>query len=201
MRYRPNSFKMSCLLAACLLASCDEPTPDPPASTVNSRVSAHEASPQAPEKLEPPPVRPSPTAPRDAYTVAEQSASEVETGLRRACERAEGEGGRLLIEFSAPWCGDCRRLAEMKTEPVLSNALAATPHFVVNVGDFDRHEGLLKVFEVRSIARWQVVEASACDAPPAAWPRVKHRTLEPKTGKQITAKELADWLKKEFPAP
>jgi thiol-disulfide isomerase/thioredoxin len=185
------------LASSSLLASCD---PDTSGGPVNTRASAQKASPTQAVPLEPPSDKPSATSPREAYTVSEQTAEEVATGLGQACKQAKENGGRLLIEFSAPWCGDCRRLAEMKMEAVLSDKLKGIPYFVVNVGDFDRHEGLLRAFEVRSIARWQVVEASDCDTPPGGWRRIAHRTLEPKTGKPVTAEELAGWIERMFSA-
>jgi len=147
------------------------------------KASAKSAMPEAPKK----PLR---------YSIPERTNEELQSGLKAACESAKEKGRRLLVEFSASWCGDCRKLASMKEEPALRDALKEAPHYVVNVGRFDRHEGLLKDFKIRAIANWQVVETTACDADISDWPKVTHRTLEPQTGSAITSSELAGWLKK-----
>lgn len=129
------------------------------------------------------------------YKVPELTSDALESGLRQACKHAAAEGTRLLIEFSAPWCGDCRRLAKMKQQAPLAKALSEIAHFEVNIGDFDQHEVLLQHFRVKSIARWQLVESTHCDAPATEWPKVTARTLEPASGKKrVEVEELAGWL-------
>lgn len=137
--------------------------------------------------------------PAGGYNVPEQTSAEVAAGLRATCEQAQKEGRRLLVEFSAPWCADCRELAKMKEQSGLKEKLAHTPHFVVNVGHFDRHEELLKAYGIEAIANWQVVEAKDCGSPAGTWTKVAHRTLEPRSGSKITSEELADWLTAQIP--
>ena len=128
------------------------------------------------------------------YHYPEYTESELAVELKRACVEAQEKKQPLLIEFSAPWCSDCRKLNQMKKEPVLAQALAKQTHSVVNIGNFDRHEALLAHFRVKAIAQWSLVDASQCDASASTWRILKQRTLEPKSGKKVTPRELARWL-------
>lgn len=131
---------------------------------------------------------------KTGYSIPDRTPEELDRGLRAACQQGSQSKQPLLIEFSAPWCGDCRRLAELKQEPALAKKLSEVPHYVVNVGHFDRHDGLLKDFKIRAIANWKIVETSDCSQPIADWPRLAGRTLEPQSGKKITSSELVTWL-------
>lgn len=132
--------------------------------------------------------------PASAYSVPDRSPEELDQGLRAACQAGAQSKQPLLIEFSAPWCGDCRRLAEMKKEPALAKKLGEVPHYVVNVGHFDRHDGLLKDFKIRAIANWKIVGTDDCEKAIAEWPRLAGRTLEPQSSDKISSAELVAWL-------
>ncbi len=148
-------------------------------------------------------LRPPPAKRRTerAYNIPERNETELAADLRAACVEAKIKGSPLLIEFSAPWCGDCRRLAQMKQEPNLSSALAKTPHYVVNIGHFDQHEALLNAFSVKSIAKWKVVSSEDCGKPALEWRQLASRTLEPATGKSVvTSSDLVAWLEQKTSA-
>lgn len=129
-----------------------------------------------------------------AGTESESVEARLSASLREACQAAQRQKRPLLIEFSADWCGDCRRLEEMKKEPPLTAAWQQTPHFRVDVGHFDAHDALREAFGVKAIAAWHFVEASKCDTPASSWPRLAARTLEPRSGQAVTPSELAEWL-------
>ena len=100
----------------------------------------------------------------------------------------------LLLEFSAPWCSDCRALARLEKDPRLARSLAEYARLAINVGRFDRHPAMLQGFGVRAIAYWVVVAPHDCASDPQSWPRVASRTLEPETGTRVRSDELAAWL-------
>lgn len=129
------------------------------------------------------------------YAVPERTDQALQQALALACERAHSAAKPVLLEFSAPWCSDCRRLAKMKASPTLARALDEYEAIVVNVGEFDQHGWLFEPFEVRAIARWEVLGTANCVAPADRWPRFGGRTLEP-TQKEtkLTPSSLAKWL-------
>lgn len=131
------------------------------------------------------------------YQAVELSPEQLKLELATRCRAALAVSQPVLVEFSAPWCQDCRRLQEMKKEPVLADALKKTQFVTINVGDFDRHKQLVQDFDIRVIARWQLLSSESCETPLAGWKRLAGRTLEPETGKPVTAEQLAAWLAKE----
>lgn len=131
-----------------------------------------------------------------AYDVPFRSDAALSTELEELCEAARAARRPLLVEFSAAWCSDCRRLHEMKQAPALAGELAEWPWIVVNVGRFDRHRPLLAALGVESIAHWEVMAPTRCDVPVALWPSLARRTLEVSSGaaRDLTASDLARWL-------
>ena len=122
--------------------------------------------------------------------------NEVQLGkaLSASCLEAQARKQALVIEFSAPWCSDCRKLAKIKQKAPLKKALAAQTHLVVNIGHFDQHEELLEHFKVKAIAQWSLVDAQECEKSAASWKSLKQRTLEPGSGPPVDAGQLASWL-------
>ena len=134
--------------------------------------------------------------PSTAYDVPFRSDAELSSELASLCRTASDTGRPLLVEFSAAWCSDCRRLHEMKHAPSLADELARWPAIVVNVGRFDRHRPLLAKLGVESIAHWEVMAPARCGEPIEAWPTVARRTLEVSSGaaRDLTPRDLAGWL-------
>lgn len=186
------------LVAVGILVGCDSKSvdqavpPGPPRSSAAEPAVAAQPAAPAPAKA---------SATKSAYDIPERSEQELAGDLLAACLEAKAKGSPLLIEFSARWCGDCRRLAEMKKEPLLASALAKTPHYVVNIGHFDHHEKLLDAFSIKSIAKWKVVSSEECDKPVEGWRQLASRTLEPATGeKVVTTSDLVAWLEEKMSA-
>ena len=141
---------------------------------------------------------PTSAAPATAYDVPFRSDAQLATLLIGTCQRARDAGRPMLIEFSAAWCSDCRRLHEMKQAPPLAEELEAWPKVVVNVGRFDRHRELLASLRVESIAHWEVLAPTRCDAQILDWPSLARRTLEVSSGaaRDLSPTDLAGWLAK-----
>jgi thiol:disulfide interchange protein len=128
------------------------------------------------------------------YDVPERSDAELMEQARQVCETAQTREQPVLLEFSAPWCSDCRVLARLEQKPELARSLAQYARLAINVGRFDRHPELLQSFGLRAIAYWVVVAPQDCAREPQSWPRVASRTLEPLTGTPVRSDELATWL-------
>ena len=119
----------------------------------------------------------------------------AQPGKERLREREQLHDQPLLVEFSAAWCSDCRKLHGMKQDPALGEELGRWPKIVVNVGRFDRHRKLLASLGVESIAHWEVFAPSTCTAQIDEWPNLGERTLEVSSGeaKDLTPDVLARW--------
>jgi hypothetical protein len=134
---------------------------------------------------------------RAAYAAPLRTDAELRASLGAVCRAAQQRTpSRVLVEFSAAWCGDCRRLHEMKRTPPLSRELEQWPRIVINVGQFDRHRSLLEALDVQRIAHWSIFEPVDCTAPLHDWPRILSRTLEVSSGeaRDLTPSDLAGWL-------
>lgn len=134
-----------------------------------------------------------PTRPKTHWV--ERTDLELEAALQSACREAIGDGKLVLLEFSAPWCADCQKLATLK--PQLADEL--DQHWVgvtAYVGKWDRHGLFRQAFGVEGIAWWVALEPTDCDAPPPDWPRRRAGVLELATGNSgpRTAKDVKLWL-------
>jgi len=119
---------------------------------------------------------------------------DVDRELARVCEDARTHDQPVLLEFTADWCGDCRRLHEMKTRAPLTDELAHWTSHEFDVGRFDRYERLRKHFDIRSIAFWAALRPTDCASAVEAWPQLGVRVVEPKSDPSLGPSQLVDWL-------
>ena len=110
------------------------------------------------------------------------------TGSAKAC--AAEHDRRLLLEFVAPWCQDCQEMAKLDEAAVVASILKERFERVrVNVGKWDRHEGLRNSFDVHALATYVVID-------PKTSKQLAKTTLEPitKQGQKLSANDWARWL-------
>lgn len=138
---------------------------------------------------------PPPTPEEAAYWV-ERSDAELDAELTASCEAAKAQDQDLLLAFSAPWCGDCRRVRDLEKQPPLSDELTRWRKTVVNVGRFTRHRRLISHYEVGAIAYWVALEPGDCSQPVETWPVLRKGVFEPASNPQSgrSADDLALWL-------
>lgn len=132
------------------------------------------------------------SAPADtdaANVFRERTEDEVNVALAAAKEQARRENKRVLLEFVAPWCTDCREVAKIAAQEPAASVLREKYVLVpVNVGRFDRHKALLKEHQIKVIAAMVVIDPDGR--------HVAKTTLEPITKKDaLTPEELAEWLR------
>ena len=213
----PKTVALAALLAACTTPAKDHPAeaggsvlvasaknepvgqPEPRAPTTSLASAPSSAAPPAPpvESV----TEPSPTGSAyfgcgEAIPVArlwdETSESQVLEAISTAKQCAAAKGRRLLLEFVAPWCADCREMAMLDETPIVSETLRARFERVrVNVGKWDRHEALRENYRVKALATYIVIDAKTSRV-------LAQTTLEPitrKRGKKLTAEDWATWLK------
>lgn len=97
---------------------------------------------------------------------------------------------KLLLEFVAPWCEDCREMAKLdETEVVAATLQSRFERVRVNVGKWDRHEALRKNFDVRALATYIVIDPKTSQV-------LAKTTLEPitKKGQKLSAEQWSAWL-------
>lgn len=131
----------------------------------------------------------------ESYWVA-RTDTELDRELKGTCARAVSAGKPLLLNFSAPWCGDCRQVRRLEAQPALASELARWEKVVVDVGRLDRHPALLSHYKVSAIAKWVALKPDNCADPVTDWPVLKQGTLEPATGLlgPRTVGDLVAWL-------
>jgi thiol-disulfide isomerase/thioredoxin len=125
-----------------------------------------------------------------------RSPGELQVALRQACERARTRSAPVLLTFSAPWCSDCQVLRRMAEEPVLAEELGHWEKVVIDVGRFDRHQGLLEHFRIGSIAHQVALRPTDCAVDVTKWPVLAAGTFEVSSNPQgpRSAEDVAAWL-------
>lgn len=136
---------------------------------------------------------PAPRAPSgleaDPWTPMSEAALSARIDEARVAARASGR--RVLLEFVATWCEDCREVVRLSHEEPARGVIEERYVVVyVEVGRFDRHRALIAEHRVDRIATLVVLD-------PETGQRVARTTLEPITGGQrgLTSAALADWLR------
>lgn len=126
----------------------------------------------------------------DADPWAPRDEAALEHAIRAARDAAAASDRRVLLDFVADWCTDCREVIRVShLEPARSVIEEKYVLVYVDVGRFDRHRALLREHHVDRIATLVVLD-------PETGRRVARTTLEPiTTGAGLTPDELASWLR------
>jgi thiol:disulfide interchange protein len=122
---------------------------------------------------------------------AERTDAELRAKIDRAMQCGRARGTRVLLEFTAPWCEDCRAMADLEQREPAATVLATRYERVrVNVKRWDAHRALTERYEIRAIAAYVVLD-------PATGAMIARTTREPITGAdgQLTSEQWAAWLR------
>ena len=143
-----------------------------------------------------PPEPPAARHPPEPHWVR-RSDKELNKVITTACEASVEDGKPLLIEFSAPWCIDCRALELLEKEEHMISEYANWHRVRVDVGRFDRHPDLIKAFEVRAIANWVALQPDNCAHAATTWRKLDQRVVELDSGaaREEGPEGLLMWLK------
>ena len=115
--------------------------------------------------------------------------AEMDTAIVAARECAHRRGTRVLLEFVAPWCADCREMTRLDQTDAVSRVLHERYERVrINVGSWDRAAALRQRYAIDRIAAYVVLDADG--------QRVAQTVLEPITGGHgpVTAPQWTAWL-------
>ncbi len=117
------------------------------------------------------------------------SSAQLHAQIDRAVARAADRSTRVLLEFGANWCPDCREVHRIAQLGAAAEVLARDYEVVqIDVGHFDVHEALRQRYDVRAIATLVVLDGQG--------ERVAQTTLEPLSREQpLSPDALAAWLR------
>ena len=127
----------------------------------------------------------------DADPWTPMSDAQLRRRIDEARAQARASDRRVLLDFIATWCEDCREVVRLSHEEPARTVLEERYVVVyVEVGRFDRHRDLIATHGVDRIATLVVLD-------PASGQRVAKTTLEPITGGQrgLSSADLAQWLR------
>lgn len=122
---------------------------------------------------------------------AERSDAELSAKIQRAMQCGQSRGTRVLLEFTAPWCADCREMGRVEEQEPARSVLAERFERVrVNVKRWDAHRTWVERFGVRAIAAYVVLD-------PRTGAVLAQTTQEPITGTSgaMTSERWAAWLR------
>jgi thioredoxin 1 len=110
--------------------------------------------------------------------------------IQAALARARSGGKKVLLEFVADWCHDCREVVRVASAGPAAEILASDYEVVyVEVGRLDRHVELIQRYRVERIATLVVLDGQG--------ERVAQTTLEPLSNhRPLTSAALAGWLRR-----
>ncbi|MFK8000882.1 MAG: thioredoxin family protein [Polyangiales bacterium] len=117
------------------------------------------------------------------------SEDELRAQIQAALARARADGKKVLLEFVADWCHDCREVVRVASSGPAAEVLASDYELIyVEVGRLDRHVELIQRYRVERIATLVVLDAQG--------QRVAQTTLEPLSNhRPLTSDALAGWLR------
>ncbi|MFO0560738.1 MAG: thioredoxin family protein [Polyangiales bacterium] len=121
----------------------------------------------------------------------ERSDAELSAKIHRAMQCGQRRGTRVLLEFTAPWCTDCREMARIEAQEPAQSVLAERFERVrVNVKRWDAHRALVERYGIRAIAAYVALD-------PRTGAVLAQTTQEPITGTSgaITSERWAAWLR------
>ncbi|MGE0789909.1 MAG: thioredoxin family protein [Sandaracinaceae bacterium] len=127
----------------------------------------------------------------DADPFAVRTEGQLAAQISAARNDAAASDRRVLLDFIADWCTDCREVVRLSHLPPAREVIEERYIVVyVEVGRFDRHRALIAEHHVDRIATLVVLDPDSGDP-------VARTTLEPITGGErgLTAEDLARWLR------
>jgi thioredoxin-like negative regulator of GroEL len=116
--------------------------------------------------------------------------------VREALARAQQNGKRVLVDFGANWCPDCRILAGVLELPEVKSFVAEHYEVVtVDVGRFNRNIAVVQQFGIRQLAGLPTIVIADADGKPL----IVSNATEIAGPRGATPQTIADWLARWAP--